>query len=384
MHTLTLNKNHKKPSASLHSTFNRHRRKVEQLRSQLEMLKKECEEALALYHSDLKPKEKEVGELVIQFIFRIKELTQKPKALNAKERRIFQELLKADIRLVFSLLPLSDIPDELKGIYKEIFGRSCDEEFREELSDLEEILKEHSGLSDIDLSDLNPDDSPEEMLRKLMGSINVNASENEGLPPPPPKQKSKKELLKEKKARDLEILQNKSLNSIYKRLVKELHPDLEQDSEKRAEKGVLMKHLTVAYENQDLFSLLTLELEWLGSVDYASETLSEESLKAYNSLLKDQIEDLKQELVIVPLHPRYIQIHRYLQDFSEKPLESINDVLSECDSLTDQYSCRLDDLSGKDPLKSLKEALAYLEREKLKEELQEELQDDFFDFLNSL
>jgi hypothetical protein len=387
MYALTSKKNRSKSSlVTLQATFHRQRHKIEQLRGQIEVLKKEYEEALLLYHSALKPTEKQAGDLITQFILKMKDLTRDPKALNARERILEKEVLEESVNLVFSLLNPIDIEDEIKTLYKEIYGKSYDDEFKEEISSFAEMFKEDTGITDIDLSNLNSNDSVQEILSKLMQSVDGKMSEHkmneEAFAPPPPKQKSKKELLKEQKIRDLEALQNKGLNTIYKRLVKELHPDLEQNPEKRIEKEAMMKRLTVAYEKQDLVSLLALESEWLGGVDFASDTLSEESFKAYNGLLKDQIEDLKQEFLMITLDPRYIEIHRYTQELPKKPLEAIETAVSECNTVIGQYSSRLKDLCGENPLKTLKEILSYIKRESDCNDFFEDL--NFFDIINQM
>ena len=54
-----------------------------------------------------------------------------------------------------------------------------------------------------------------------------------------------------------------SLGSVYRRLVKELHPDLEPDPAERERKSRVMQDITAAYAGGDLHALLRLELEWL-------------------------------------------------------------------------------------------------------------------------
>lgn len=361
MNTLAVKKSTKKtPLGVLQATFNRHRRKIEQLRNQREELEKECAQALALYHSELKPKEKKAGKLVVEFIHKITDLTHDPKALNKKEKIACEDILKESLNLAFSIMPYGEIDDKLKSLYKKIFGEDSDKDFYEEMSNLKEMIKEQSVVDDIDMSHLDPNDSMEEIFVKLAHAFQNAKMSNEAPPPPPPppQKKSKKQLLKEENERALAELQNKGLNSIYKRLAKAFHPDLEQDHNKRAEKVALMKRLTAAYENQDLLSLLTLESEWLGAVETSLETLGEEKFKAYNALLKDQIEDLKQEMILVTLHPRYLKIHPHIKDSYDRPLEGIHQSLFECKQIIDTYSSRLADLSGKNPLKFLKEVLS--------------------------
>jgi hypothetical protein len=363
MHAPTISKKAKTSSLTkLQATFERHCRKISQLRTQLERVKKEYEEALVLYHSDLKHKEKKAADLVTQFILKSNDLTKDPKALNKKEKKTFKEMIKESVNMIFHLLDPRDIHDKIKSLYKEFNGKSYENEFHEEISLLKEMFKKNESFNHIDLSNLNPNDSCEDIMIKLSDIFN-RIAEHEELPPSHPRQKSKMELLKEKKALELEALQNKSLNNIYKRLVKELHPDLEQDPKNRAEKESLMKRLTVANENNDLISLLAIETEWLGDVASDSDRLSEESLKVYNSLLKDQIEDLNMELSIVWLAPRYIDICYIIENSPQKPLKGIVDALSECDELIVKYDSMLKDISGGNPLQQLKIGLAIRARQ---------------------
>ena len=61
---------------------------------------------------------------------------------------------------------------------------------------------------------------------------------------------------------ELDELKQTGLSEIYKRLVKILHPDREMDEEKKLLKEAWMKRLTVAYEENDLTTMLQIEAEW--------------------------------------------------------------------------------------------------------------------------
>ena len=174
---------------------------------------------------------------------------------------------------------------------------------------------------------------------------------------PPSKPKSKKQLEKEEKVRQLEALKNQGIGSIYKRLVKELHPDLEQDPEKRTEKDLLMKRLTVAYENRDLIAMLALESTWLSGVEKNVDSVNDETLKIYNTLLQDQIDDLEEQLKLIPLDPRYLEFHHFLQDNLENPIKGIQEAVEECTLIANSFQGRIDDISGEDALHVLKQRL---------------------------
>lgn len=365
-----LNKKDKKksPVPKSQATFNRQLRKISQLKEELRLFKEECDQALALYHSSLKPKEKEAGHLITRFLFKVTDLTQEPKALNKKERTILKEVIEASLDSVFSLLPYGEIDEKLKELYQNIHGINFEKEFQKEISKLKEMFKEHPEADHVDFSTFNPEDSPQEILEKLAESFKTAREKDENSSSF--QQKIQKKSLKEKHAQDLEELKNKGLSTIYKRLAKKLHPDLEQDEEKRSEKDALMKRLSLAYKNQDLVSLLAIQSEF--AEEESPQSSDEETMKIYNSILKDQIEELKQEFAMISFHARYVDLHRYIENNPENPLEEIRVAMTEVDSLIEEYALRLKDLSGNNPLKTLKQALASLEKQFSEEEISEE------------
>ncbi len=376
MHAPVLRKSSRKKALpnSPQETFNKYRRKIDNLRVQAERLKKDYDEALDVYHAVIKPKERQVGELAVSFTLKILDLSRPSKALNKGEREILQVVLKDSVSTAATLLPSNALPDEVAELFRKYFedNRTL---FQEQLSNLQDLLREQ-GLKNMGLSNLHPDNIDEDIAIKLKQSFET--AKERMPPPPPPKPKTKKEQLKEQQALELESLQNKGLNSIYKRLVKELHPDLEQDANKKAEKETLMKRLTVAYEKQDLIDLLDLESKCVGS---STSNFSEENLRAYNLLLKDQINDLKDSLEMIHFHPRYSAIMTLIEDHWKTPLVAMGLALKECDSLIDDYSERLHDLSGPNALKNLKQNLAATPLRSTLEDLFSD--DDLADFLES-
>jgi hypothetical protein len=64
-------------------------------------------------------------------------------------------------------------------------------------------------------------------------------------------------------ARAAEEFRKRSIAKLYKQLARVLHPDLEQDRGLQSEKVQLMQELTEAYRQNDLHTLLRLELQWI-------------------------------------------------------------------------------------------------------------------------
>jgi hypothetical protein len=76
-------------------------------------------------------------------------------------------------------------------------------------------------------------------------------------------------------------------------LVKAFHPDREKDELEKERKTLLMHRITEANEKDDLFELLRLRLELLGT-DF--EHSNDENLKYYVKLLNQQVAELQHEL----------------------------------------------------------------------------------------
>ena len=97
----------------------------------------------------------------------------------------------------------------------------------------------------------------------------------------------------EAKKRAEEKHATKSVRALYLDLVKALHPDREPDEAERLRKTELLKKVTVAYENNELLTLLRLQLQ-LNRLDQAQlENLAEDQLKHFVKLLREQARELE-------------------------------------------------------------------------------------------
>jgi hypothetical protein len=107
------------------------------------------------------------------------------------------------------------------------------------------------------------------------------------------RKKSPKQQAAEAKKQAEEKNITKSVRALYVDLVKTLHPDREPDEAERARKTELMKQVTTAYENNELLTLLRLQLE-LERIDQSHlENLAEDQLRHYNKLLREQVYELE-------------------------------------------------------------------------------------------
>lgn len=88
----------------------------------------------------------------------------------------------------------------------------------------------------------------------------------------------------------------KSIQEIYRKLVTVMHPDREPDPTERERKTGLMQRVNAVYQKKDLPALLELQLA-LEQIDPSHLAgLSEERIKRYNKILREQSAQLAREL----------------------------------------------------------------------------------------
>jgi hypothetical protein len=109
------------------------------------------------------------------------------------------------------------------------------------------------------------------------------------------KKGNRKETAREKRMKEEAQMEAKDVRSIYTSLAKALHPDLEPDLQVREQKTELMKKVTQAYERNDLYELMRLQLEYNAQGIEKMADVVEEQLKRYCSVLRKQLSQLQME-----------------------------------------------------------------------------------------
>ncbi|MCS7019171.1 MAG: hypothetical protein RMJ87_09910 [Cytophagales bacterium] len=100
----------------------------------------------------------------------------------------------------------------------------------------------------------------------------------------------------------------KDVRSLYTSLAKALHPDLEPDPMLREQKTELMKKLTQAYERNDLYELMRMQLEYNATGTTKMEEVVDEQLKSYCRVLHKQLSQMQ------------IELWRYIQCSEDAPI----------------------------------------------------------------
>lgn len=265
----------------------------------------------------MKPKLHVLADAFAEVVKIMYEHYKKGKSLSKKERLILKELITVQIGQIFNLKFLQTQDPELLEILKKVDGVDYNEVVSEEINEMKadmEAMFKSQGL-DVDLSGINAADDQEEIFRKISDAMFAAKEAQEQLEDNfSKKPKSKKEIEQEDKEKKLEIIQKLSLSVIYKQLAKAFHPDLEQDPDKKIDKEKLMKKLTSAYENKDLHTLLQLEMELMSRSENPQKEQTEEQLKMYNTILKEQIIALEHEIKMSANHQKYLPLKQFLEE----------------------------------------------------------------------
>ncbi len=236
----------------------------------------------------------------------------------------FTGLTKTERRKIAFVI--TDIADDLlavtddatlKALYNKHSGIDYDEARAGDHTTLKTALEQMFGFDlgdDIDLS--SPEGFSEAAQAKLREQqAEQNATREARLKSKAERKKSPKQLAKEAREQADEQQLKLSIREIYRKLASALHPDREPDPKERERKTALMQKVNQAYDKNNLLLLLELQLE-LEQIDQDHiNNVSEERLKHYNKILREQLGELQHEILRVEAG----FMAQYLFDSFEEP-----------------------------------------------------------------
>ncbi len=150
----------------------------------------------------------------------------------------------------------------------------------------------------------------DELMRNMFGDEVVDVRKGDGFgdflsgmeadggaaPSKPQRKPSKRQLEKQAQREREEREASQSVREIYRKLASAVHPDREVDAERKAQRTELMQRINSAYEANDLLALLALQRQAEGFAAEEAMNASEERLKIFVRLLKEQVEALTDEV----------------------------------------------------------------------------------------
>ena len=110
-------------------------------------------------------------------------------------------------------------------------------------------------------------------------------------------QREQAKLRKQQEKREqAQKMAEQSLKTVYLKIASSIHPDREQDESKKLEKTEMLQHANAAYEQQDLFYLLKLQIQIEQNRGTSQKGLSAEQVKFYKLALDAQSQKLDDQI----------------------------------------------------------------------------------------
>jgi hypothetical protein len=290
-----------KATASLSNaqkTFNRLSKKIANQREQLCAWKTTIPLYQEKYAREYDPLLQSFDEHRVQLVH-IFDRLYADKLLSKTDRTKLQHLICA---MAADLLDSGD-HDELKEIYNRHSGSDYDAEEEQDNQEIRSMMESMLGVElgdDIDMR--TPDDFLDQVSRQLHAKLQQDAQHLEHQAASRSSRKtSAKAMAKEARLQAEAQQVSHSIREVFRTLASTLHPDKEPNPKERARKTELMQRVNSAYSNNDLLTLLELQLE-IEQIDQAAiNSISEDRLKHYNKVLKEQSAELQQELDMVEM-----------------------------------------------------------------------------------
>ncbi len=320
--------------------FNQLVRRIERLQEDIVRENRRLDELVAVYASEIHPVEIEIARLRREVLRRLHARFVEIPRRNTGMKNRFRKMLEKQLLDHWAELD-ERLDDEFQALFQSVMKCTPEEFHRRESDEIRtEIEREFEELGmDIDLSGIEPGAPPEEIRRKLEEIEQKVGAQFESQRPLENAGASRRRQAEEEKRRLAEEIRTKDLSSLYKQLAKLLHPDLEQDPQRRSEKEAAMKQLNAAHAARDLHAMLKMEIEWITREGTDPSRLSDQKLAVYNSVLREQADELERMLPTVWMHPRFLPLSRFAHPFlgllNMEPRDLRHDVRSTLGMLTD-------------------------------------------------
>lgn len=238
------------------------------------------EEYQRLHQSKVVPLLQEKAGVLLDFVLLIDQMIFETKLSKVQKRNVVMVVMTF-LEEVTAHVPDSDQVRELLARY---INLKVELMTRRDKKDLEDHVNANGYK--VDMDNFSIEDIWEE--RAGQQKIHDEGFDGDGWWETSPKQSTRKD--------DLFLL---DIRQLYKELAKVIHPDTEQNEQIRNKKEILMKELTEAKSQNDLFSMLKLKSKVHHLFKGQSVAIADlAQLKRYNKSLKSRLDEAKDRLII--------------------------------------------------------------------------------------
>lgn len=296
-----------KPLSKGQQLFSRLTRRIESLKIDLTQESEKLSKLLKLYEEEIVPLQEDAANLRLALALALGNATQQAPFTQMQ----IEEVGRAIVGLCDEAFNSIDPNEQHQAFYDCWSKTTYREQLEQQLNQAKVMFSDLMSdvyRTTIDMDDMEdtPDGFARFQQRMRQEQEQARQSRREEARPKTRKQLAQEQLLKAEEA-----VKIKSIRGLYISLAKIFHPDIESDATRKAEKEEIMKRVTAAYEQQDLPTLLRLEMEWVHNTSENLEQLTEDKLTVYLSVLQQQIADLEKEKISMIHSPRYAAVTVY-------------------------------------------------------------------------
>ncbi|GAA5481293.1 hypothetical protein [Haloferula sargassicola] len=316
--------------------FNKRLKSLEKARTSHAKERDRLDKQLHLCRTELMPLVEKMNRISFRLVIVAESFSQSIKLTKRRKKWLGDLISRKAAECLADPVDLAEAElDELEALIETLGVSEFDKQQqaweREEFGMLSGIIEEmarNAGV-EIDLSSLDLNGDPAEFERQLeerfkaAGEDFQKKLESGELPPPPgqPKRKrkpTKAALERERRQQEIEQAKKRDIKTLYKQLAKVLHPDLEADPTLKAHKESWMKRLTSAHSGGDLREMLEIEMEWLGEEAGNLAKATDEKLRIYAMVLKEQAAETREHTRQLPYEPEYEILERFAGPFGDR------------------------------------------------------------------
>jgi hypothetical protein len=276
--------------------FNRYVKRIQTLERDIENFRQWKTLAHERAQRELAPLENALADKRVLLV-KLLDRQHEAKFFRAAERKRLAELI---LDQCYDLIEQFG-REEVKPIFEKHQGQSFEEADAEADAEIGQTMKHvFAQMYGIELDDDVDVSSPEKFQAYLAEKLaERQAQAEEAQRQADERRANRKKTPKQQAAEERRQREEKHLSlavrKIYMDLVKAFHPDREPDEDERRRKTEIMQRVTEAYNADNLFELLKLQLEFNRVDADHLESLADEQLKAYNKLLKSRVDELENE-----------------------------------------------------------------------------------------
>lgn len=239
--------------------------------------------------------------------------------LSKKQYKKFCSIMQAELEDVLSRVDGSAAPNVL--IFKDLYKKYAKMSYEDRQKQLIQEVNQMTGgmfesMFGFDLNDLaenmnDPEKMQAFMAEKMREQYEAQHAEQQARA----EKQAERQANKPKNAAQLkkeaaEKEMSKTTKQIYMDLVKNFHPDQEQDEKEILRKTAIMQEVVAAYQEDNFIKLLELQMTLLENRENSFSKLDDKQLKHFTKVLQEQLRTLRDEYQQVSPNPSNNPYHQ--------------------------------------------------------------------------